>query len=98
MVPAPEGVNLLGGKWVHRVKLNADGTFSKFRSRVVARGDEQEEGVDFLETYSHVVRTATVRMILHITVVERWDIKQLDVKNAFLHGDLSEAVYMRQPP
>lgn len=54
--------------------------------------------MDFLETYSPVVRTATVRMILHIAFIERWDIKQLDVKNAFLHGDLTETVYMCQPP
>lgn len=65
---------------------------------MVAKGYEQEEGVDFLETYSPVVRTATVRMILHLAVTERWKIQQLDVKNAFLHGDLHDEVYMQQPP
>ena len=98
LVPPPSDANILGCRWVHGVKLNADGTFSKYRSRVVAKGNEQEEGVDFIETYSPVVRTATVRMILHLVVIERWDIKQLDVKNAFLHGDLTEKVYMKQPP
>ena len=98
LVSLPQGATPIGSGWIHKTKLNADGTVQKLRSRLVARGNEQEEGVDFLETYSPVVRTATVRMVLHIAVIERWDIKQLDVKNAFLHGDLSETVYMRQPP
>lgn len=98
LVPRPEGVHILGSRWIFRVKLNADGTVWWFlRARLVAKGNEQEEGIDFLETYSPVVRTATVRMVLHLAVTEKWDIKQLDVKNAFLHGDLQETVYMRQP-
>ena len=64
----------------------------------MARGNEQEEGVDFLETFSLVVRTATIRTVLHVAVTKKWLIKQLDVKNAFLHGDLKESVYMVQPP
>ncbi|KAG7584280.1 Reverse transcriptase RNA-dependent DNA polymerase [Arabidopsis suecica] len=98
LVPKPANVNLLGSRWIFKTKINADGTLDKLRARLVAKGYEQEEGIDFLETYSPVVRTATVRMILHTAVVEKWDIKQLDVKNAFLHGDLQEKVYMRQPP
>ena len=98
LVPPPSNAHVLGCGWVHKVKLNADGTIEKLRSRLVARGNEQEEGVDFLETYSHVVRKTTIRLVLHTAIVNRWDIKQLDVKNVFLHGDLTEAVYMRQPP
>ena len=98
LVPYPSGAHVLGCGWVHKIKLNADGTVEKLRSRLVAQGDEQEEGVDFLETYSHVVRAATVRMVLHTATINHWDIKQLDVKNAFLHGDLTETVYMKQPP
>ena len=97
LVPRPEGAHILGCRWIFRVKLNADGTVRCLRARLVAKGNEQEEGIDFLETYSPVVRTATVRMVLHLAVTEKWDIKQLDVKNAFLHGDLQETVYMRQP-
>ena len=97
LVPPPPDIRPIGCGWIHKVKLNADGTFLKLKSRLVARGNEQEEGVNFLETYSPVVRTATVRMVLHFAVTAKWDIRQLDVKNAFLHGDLSETVYMRQP-
>ena len=78
--------------------LNADGTLNKRKSRLVARGNEQSEGVDFVETYSHVVRIATIRSVLHIAMVKGWNIKQLDVENVFLHGDLKETVYMKQPP
>lgn len=98
LVPRPENTHIIGCRWVHKVKYNADGSEEKLRSRLVAKGNEQEEGVNFLETYSPVVRTATVRKVLHIATVNRWDIKQLDVKNAFLHGDLTETVYMKQPP
>lgn len=98
LVPLPSGAKPIGSGWVHKVKLNADDTLLKLRSRLVARGNEQQEGVDFLETYSPVVRTATVRIVLHFAVVNRWDMRQLDVKNAFLHGDLTETVYMKQPP
>lgn len=52
----------------------------------------------FLKTYIHVVRTATVRAVLHVVVTQKWEIKQLDMKNAFLHGDLQETIYMTQPP
>lgn len=98
LVPPEEGQNPIGCGWVHKIKLHADGTVSKLRSRLVARGNEQEEGVDFLETFSPVIRTATIRAILHVAVTKGWKIKQLDVQNAFLHGDLKETVFMVQPP
>lgn len=98
VVPLPPDVQPIGCRWIYKTKLNADGTFKSLRSRLVAKGNEQEEGVNFLETYSPVVRTATVRLVLHFAVTEKWDIRQLDVKNAFLHGDLAETVYMRQSP
>lgn len=98
LVPPEEGQNPIGCGWVYKTKLNADGTVLKLRSRLVARGNQQEEGLDFLETFSPVVRTATIRIVLHVAVIKKWQIKQLDVQNAFLHGDLKETVYMVQPP
>ena len=97
LIPYTPDMHVLGSKWVFRTKLNADGSLDKLKARLVAQGFDQEEGIDYLETYSPVVRSATVRMMLHIATVMEWDVKQMDVKNAFLHGDLTETVYMRQP-
>lgn len=88
LVPPEEDQHPVGCGWVYKIKLNADGTVLKPRARLVARGNEQEEGVDFLETFSPVVRTATIRTVLHVVVTKKWKIKQLDVQDAFLHGDL----------
>lgn len=97
LVPRTPEMHVLRNRWIYRNKLNADGTVGDPRARLVAQGNSQEEGVDYLETYSPVVRTATVRTILHLATIMKWEVKQMDVKNAFLHGDLAETVYMRQP-
>ncbi|XP_019097486.1 PREDICTED: uncharacterized protein LOC109131244 [Camelina sativa] len=94
LVPHTPHMHVLGSKWVFRVKLNADGTLDKYKARLVAQGFKQEKGIDYLETYSPVVRTATVRAVLHFATMMNWEVKQMDVKNAFLHGDLTETVYM----
>lgn len=98
LVPYQPDMHILGCKWINRVKLNADGTVKCLRSRLVVKGYDQEEGIDYLDTYSPVVKSPTIRAILHLATVNKWDIKQLDVKHAFLYGDLQETVYMHQPP
>ena len=98
LVPPEDGQNPIGCQWVHKIKRNADGTVMKLKSRLVAQGNEQEEGIDFIETFSPVVRSATIRTILHVAVTKKWSLRQLDVQNAFLHGDLKETVFMKQPP
>lgn len=97
LVPATDDMNILHSRWVHTVKLNPDGTVKCLHSRLVAKGFEQEEGLDYLETFSPVVRTATIRLMLDIAVSKGWQVKQLDVSSAFLHGELKEPVYMYQP-
>lgn len=97
LVPYQPDMNILGCKWVFRTKLQADGALDKLKARLCVKGFDQEEYIDYLETYNPMVKIATVRSVLHTATVLKWDIKQLDVKNAFLHGDLSKTVYMHQP-
>ncbi|GKB23490.1 ribonuclease H-like domain-containing protein [Tanacetum coccineum] len=84
--------------WLFKHKFHADGTLSHYKARLVANGSSQQLGVDFDETFSPVVKPATIRTVLSLAVSRKWLIHHLDVKNAFLNGDLSENVYMHQPP
>lgn len=93
LVPYTYDMHVLGSKWVFRTKLNEDGSLDKLKARLVAKRFYQEEGIDYLKTYSPVVRTTTMRLVLHVVIVMEWDIKQIDVNKAFLHGDLTETVY-----
>ncbi|GKF19633.1 ribonuclease H-like domain-containing protein [Tanacetum coccineum] len=79
-------------------KFHADGTLSRYKTRLVANSSSQQLGVDFDETFSQVVKPATIRTVLSLVVSHHWPIHQLDVKNAFINGDLSETMYMHQPP
>ncbi|GJW34475.1 ribonuclease H-like domain-containing protein [Tanacetum coccineum] len=84
--------------WLFKHKFHADGTLSHYKARLVANGSSQQLVVDFDKTFSSVVKPATICTVLSLDVSRKWLIHQLDVKNAFLNGDLSETVYMHQPP
>ncbi|GJT61471.1 ribonuclease H-like domain-containing protein [Tanacetum coccineum] len=98
LVPRPASVNMVRSMWLFKHKFHADGTLSRYKARLVANGSSQQLGVDFDETFSPVVKSATIRTVFSLSVSRQWPIHQLDVKNAFLNGDLSETVYMHQPP
>ncbi|XP_071674368.1 uncharacterized protein [Lolium perenne] len=97
LVVRPAGVNVVTGKWIFRHKMNPDGTLARYKARWVVRGFTQQEGVDYGETFSPVVKPATIRTVLSIATTQSWPIHQMDVKNAFLHGHLAETVYCEQP-
>nr|GEY73274.1 ribonuclease H-like domain-containing protein [Tanacetum cinerariifolium] len=98
LVPRPAGINLGRSMWLFKHKFHADGTLSRYKARLVANDSSQQLGIDCDETFSPVVKPATIRTVLSLAVSRKWPIHQLDVKNAFLNGDLSETVYMHQPP
>uniref|UniRef100_A0ACD5W3B3 Uncharacterized protein n=1 Tax=Avena sativa TaxID=4498 RepID=A0ACD5W3B3_AVESA len=97
LVPRPPGANIVTGKWVFRHKLKADGALERYKARWVVRGFSQRPGVDFDETFSPVVKSATIRAVLTIAASREWPVHQMDVNNAFLQGQLTKRVYCQQP-
>jgi hypothetical protein len=98
LVALPEDKKAMGCKWVYKIKHNANGFVSRYKTRLVAKGYAQTYGIDYEKTYSPVVKMTTVRVIIAMVATKGWSLHQMDVKNLFLHGDLHEEVYMEQPP
>lgn len=93
----PAGKKALGTKWLYTIKLRADGTIERHKSRLVVLGNNQEEGLDYTETFSPVAKMTTVCFFLDIAAKKNHEIHQMDVHNAFLHGDLHDEVYIKMP-
>ncbi|XP_047159355.1 uncharacterized protein LOC124829824 [Vigna umbellata] len=97
LMEKPQGIKVIGVKWVYRTKLNADGSINKHKARLVVKGYAQIFGIDYLDTFAPVARLDTIRLLLAIAAQRNWKVYQLDVKSAFLNGFLQEEIYVEQP-
>ena len=97
LVDLPSGSKPIGCKWVFRMKYYTDGTLHTFKARLVAKGFRQKEGIDYFDTYALVARITSIRILFALASIHDIYVHQMDVKTAFLNGDLDEEVYMEQP-
>ncbi|GJY10980.1 putative RNA-directed DNA polymerase [Tanacetum coccineum] len=94
----PDGKRVIGTKWVFRNKRDERGTIIKNKARLVAQGYRQEEGVDYDEVFAPVARIEAIRLFLAFASFMGFTVYQMDVKSAFLYGNITEEVYVKQPP
>ncbi|XP_016647016.1 PREDICTED: uncharacterized mitochondrial protein AtMg00820-like [Prunus mume] len=94
LVPLPQSAHVVGCKWVFKINRHSKGSIECYKARSVAKGYHQQPRIDYFDTYSLVVKPTNIRTVLSIAIFSGWPLIQLNVKNAFLHGTISEAVYM----
>lgn len=97
LTPLPPTKKSIGCKWIFKVKLKADGTVERHKARLVAKSFTQTEGLDYLETFSPMVKMTTIGVLLSLAAINGWHLHQIDVNTTFLHGDSDEEVYIKPP-
>ena len=97
MVPFQGQNNIIDSNWVFKTKYKADDSIERRKARLIAKDFQQTAGLDYDETFNPVVKSNTIRIILSIAIHLNWEVRQLDISNAFLNGSLKENVFMHQP-
>ncbi|KAK4385444.1 putative mitochondrial protein [Sesamum angolense] len=97
LTPLPKGQKIIGCRWILKLKLKTDGMVDKYKANLVAKGHNQVECIDYVDSFSLVAKVVTARMLLAIAASKNWLLHHVDVNNAFLHRYLEEDIY-RQPP
>ena len=97
LMELPDGAKKVGVKWIYKTKFKENGEVDKYKARLVVKGYAQEYGVGYTEVFALVARMETIRLVVALAAQKGWPIYQLDVKSAFLHGELDETVYVDQP-
>ena len=97
LVELPTGRKPIGSKWVFKKKINVEGKVEKYKSRLVAKGYSQVPGIDFGDIFFPVAKVTSIRLLLSVATAFDFEIEQMDVKTTFLHGDIEEEIYMKQP-
>src|SRR3954464_8580879 len=97
LVELPKDCKKVGCKWVFKTKRDPKGNIERFKARLVAKGFTQKEGIDYKETFSPVSKKDSLRVIMALVAHFDLELQQMDVKTAFLNGELEEEVFMKQP-
>jgi hypothetical protein len=98
LVELPKDRKAVGCKWIYKLKKNNEDQVIKFKARLVVQGYSQKYGTDYDEVFAPVVRHTTIRVFLSVPSQRKMSVQYLDVKTAFLNGDLKETIFMQQPP
>ena len=98
LVDLPSGKSSISCKWVYKIKTQSNGTVDRYKARLISSGFTQEYEIDYEETFAPVARLSSVRTLLAIYAARKWLLFQMDVKNVFINGEISEEVYMKLPP
>ena len=98
LVPLPKRRKLVRCKWIYKTKYASNGSVERLKARLVPKGFSQVEGIDYNDTFVPVAKMNSILHVLSLVALHNWEVHQMDVKSAFLHGDLQEEIYMEQPP